>query len=324
MSEVGIWNVTGDVPHRYKRGEINLEKQLETWIAEDPTLIESGLQIVGRQLQLEAGVMDLLGIDRLGRWAIIEIKKGNVRRETFTQAIDYAACMSIDEMSPDELSATVAKYLTERGTTLEAFFKQTQLDDSVFEERDITIYVVGTGRDQNLERMTKFLKGSGIQINVVNFEVFENKAGERIILSKLTEIDTEPPALTKKSSLRPRNPQIDKLHNLADQNGIGETFRLIHEAALEHGLYPRTYKWSIMYTPPTNRTRVLLCSWAVPRKEGLALYISTRQFAEFYPISEREAVQFLGENRYEHFSPKTVLPFMKALDKLFKQIAKNS
>lgn len=324
MPEVGIWNVTGNVPVRYQRGKVELEQQLEAWIEADPSLIEPGLHIVGRQVPFESGSLDLLGIDPSGRWAVIEIHKGNVRRETLMQAVDAAARISIDELPPDDLAAIVAHYLAEQGTTLEAFFERTQRDAHIFEERDLTIYVVGTGRDQDYAGMAKFLKGSEMSIQVINFDVFENSAGERLLVRRLTAIDTELPLLTKKSAVRPRNIQIDRLIALANENGIGEPFQRLHDTALEHGLYPRTYRWSIMYAPPTNRTRVLLCSWANPKKGELELYISARQFAEFYPISEDEAVKLLGDNRYERFTPKTLVPFLKAVDKVFKQIAKNS
>jgi RecB family endonuclease NucS len=37
--------------------------------------------VVGRQIDLEGGRLDLLAIDPQGRWTIIEIKRGTLRRE---------------------------------------------------------------------------------------------------------------------------------------------------------------------------------------------------------------------------------------------------
>lgn len=61
-----MWQVSKGTLARVDEASIELEKQLETWIAEDPTVVQAGLVIVGRQVQLEAGPLDLLAIDPQG------------------------------------------------------------------------------------------------------------------------------------------------------------------------------------------------------------------------------------------------------------------
>src|SRR5690606_27782475 len=119
--EIGIWKVTSNRPQRYQRGRILLESQLEDWIEQDPSLLSPGLHIVGRQVKVEAGRLDLLGLDPAGNWIIVEIKRGDVRRETITQAIDYAAC--IHEMSDTELQIHVDDYLKVHGSNLKQFLQ---------------------------------------------------------------------------------------------------------------------------------------------------------------------------------------------------------
>ncbi len=46
---------------------IDLEQHLETWIENDPALVQAGLEIVGRQMAIDGGRLDLLAIDPLGR-----------------------------------------------------------------------------------------------------------------------------------------------------------------------------------------------------------------------------------------------------------------
>ena len=43
------------------RSHIQLEKQLEDWIVNDVTLIGEGLTLVGRQVSIDDGILDLLG-----------------------------------------------------------------------------------------------------------------------------------------------------------------------------------------------------------------------------------------------------------------------
>jgi RecB family endonuclease NucS len=59
-----------------------------------PAYWRKGLTIVGRQFMTAAGPLDLLARDPQGRWVVIEIKRGVLRRETVAQALDYAACLA--------------------------------------------------------------------------------------------------------------------------------------------------------------------------------------------------------------------------------------
>ena len=51
-------------PQKVERSHIQLEKQLEDWIVNDVTLIGEGLTLVGRQVSIDDGILDLSG-DRL-------------------------------------------------------------------------------------------------------------------------------------------------------------------------------------------------------------------------------------------------------------------
>jgi len=190
------------------------------------------------------------------------------------------------------------------------------------------LYVVGTGRDQDLERVTKFLrKAGGITINVVNFDVFENTTGERIIVRQLTELDSQKQAGRKTSAAKQERdndrPSIESLFELADRNGVGIEFRMVYEAATRHGLYPRVHKWSIMYTPPSNRTRVLICAWAKPRRNRFDIFVYTPGFAGFFPISEHEAIETIGPQRRTQMTMPQVEELDRNLDILFKKIGEN-
>lgn len=312
MSEIGIWKVSDESPRRFVRGEVNLEKRLEDWIERDPSLLLSNLSIVGRQVRLASGRLDLLGLDPFGRWAIIEIKRGNIRRETVIQAIDYAA--ALDELPAYELKAIVTDYLKAHGQTLEIFLQETGLDEMVFspEERLLNVYVVGTGRDADLDRLLSNLSYKGGAMYAINFDVFQNEAGEMLLLRTTTETDISP------------NSEVDRLLALAAENGIGEPFRIVYEAALKCGLFARTFKWSIMFTSPTNKSRVLFVTWVKPRRNALDIYVVPQAFAEFYPISEPEVVEQIGEDGRKRFDKAQAQAFSQSLLKLFEKIKTNS
>ena len=94
MQKIGVWHLSGDRPRKLQESKIDFEQNLEEWIEADPELLQVGLTIVGKQIRVEGGRLDLLAIDPQGRWVIIEIKREQLRRETIAQIIDYASCLA--------------------------------------------------------------------------------------------------------------------------------------------------------------------------------------------------------------------------------------
>ena len=92
--DVGLWSVEDDIPRRVSRGGVGLEKQLEDWIARDASLLADGLTIVGRQVHLDDGFLDLLAIDWRDRWVVIELKRERLYRDALAQALDYASSIA--------------------------------------------------------------------------------------------------------------------------------------------------------------------------------------------------------------------------------------
>jgi Holliday junction resolvase-like predicted endonuclease len=338
--EIGIWKITASRPQPYQPGLIARESQLEDWIEQNPAMLSPGLSIVGRQLVVSAGRLDLLALDDFGRWTVVEIKRGEVRRETIMQAVDYAA--SIDQMDSLELERHVDAYLKTKGGSLKQHFKEHKLDRTIFDERNPLIYVVGTIRDPHLDRIAAYLTTRGnLVINVVNFDIYENEQGEQIIVRQLTALETGTDARPVRAStdlefpdlasLAPASPappptadaDLQRLFKLADKNGIGPEFRVVYEQATRHGLYPRLYKWSIMYAPPTNKTRVLIFTPAKRNRGEFNLYFAANAFAEFYPVREREVVQLVWDKGNYAPTLDELKAFFINLDKLFALIEKN-
>lgn len=323
MDEINLDKLTGGSPRKLQQ----LEKHLEDWIEADPSLLRDGLVIVGRQMQVDTGFVDLLGIDSDGRWVVIEIQKGAVRKAALTQAIRCAA--SIGAMDEAELGAQIDFYLGPKETDLATVLNELGLnEETIFQKREVIIAVVGTGHDHRLPQFPPGLSTNDSPIQVIYFEAATNAAREPVL--RRHHIQFDPNQLAAKPKRRSKRAPVIKTHaiermlKLAEQNGIGEAFRLMHEEAMKHGLYPRLYRWSIMYAPPQNRTRCLICVWAVSEHARLRVYIASHVFAEFYPVSEAEAIACIGQDRWDRFQSDQVLDFTRALANLFKVIADNS
>ena len=121
MPPIGLWAIGDNGPSKLLGSDVELEKQLEEWIERDSDLLEAGLVVVGRQIMLEAGPLDLLAIDPQGRWVVIEIKRGAVRRDTIAQVLDYASCVA--SMPYQDLAGKINSYLATLQADLSAHSK---------------------------------------------------------------------------------------------------------------------------------------------------------------------------------------------------------
>jgi RecB family endonuclease NucS len=82
MSEVGLWHVRqGDQPVRLTQRTLPSEKDLESWIESDPSLIAPGLHSVRCQVPRGTKYMDLLAVESPGVWVVCELKKVALERE---------------------------------------------------------------------------------------------------------------------------------------------------------------------------------------------------------------------------------------------------
>jgi Protein of unknown function (DUF1524) len=85
------------------------------------------------------------------------------------------------------------------------------------------------------------------------------------------------------------------------------------------GLYPRPYAVSIMFTPPTNRTRMLFT--VRPDTGGMHMWVSADAFEEFFPeISADEARRQLGPADEDRLLDRTATrEFIAGLERLLHQ-----
>ena len=311
MQKIGLWQIINGVsPSKIQESSVDLEKYIEGWIEADPDLLQTGLTIIGRQIKVEGGIIDLLAMDSLGRLVVIEVKRGMLRRDTIAQIIDYAS--SIAMMSKEELCNVIDDYLIQHGSSLKKLLeerKTQELFDS--EERELLLFVVGTGKAPGLERMVAYLSDKfQMPISLIAYDVFELKDGQRILAREMTE-----PNIIGIETIA-----VDQLYQQADQESIGKEFRALYEAAVKNNLYPRLYKHSVMYTPPTNRTRMLITVWTKRTTNGMKVYVSPKAFAEFYPITEEKAEEFFGKDGYRELDEPQTNQLVNQIDTVFSSM----
>lgn len=301
MNTIGLWQVVETGPARLQRAEVEAERHLEEWIERDPSLLERGLVIVGRQLRLEGGPLDLLALDPQGRWVLIEIKRERLRREVVAQAIDYASCL--EHLDTRRLREQCNAYLRSKGVaaTLEGLLEERGRSlEAEADGRDVVIYLVGTGYDPGLDRMVGFLGGrADLSLRIVTFSVFRD-AHDSLMLAREIHEGVAEPAIAGRASSAPAPPP-EAVLALADQNGVGGVARTLYGAATELALHVRPWPKSIMFAPPANRTRCLFVVWVERRQRepGVAkAYIAAEAFEQFYSIKESDLVAAVGPVGY--------------------------
>ena len=286
MANLGMWTIDGDAPRRVARSGVGLERHLEDWIANDCSLIADDLTVVGRQVWLEGGPLDLLAIDRQDRWVVIELKRERLYRDALAQALDYTS--SIATMDGDDLEALLGPRLATLGDP-DALARRvrTQLDGED-EGRDVAVVLAGVGVDAGLERIVAHLGGYGVPITIVSFDAFRPPDGPLLLIREVTEEGTRP---LRRAPGAHRS--VDEIGALADEAGVAEPFDRFLEMARDAGLKVRPYRWAVMIAPPANRNRFLM--YARPEAGGIVLSAGPAEFAEFFPpLTEDEATAAIG------------------------------
>lgn len=310
MSKIGLWTLKNEKPERLKESSIQLERNLEDWIVSDPNFLREGLTIIGRQIKVSGGYIDLLAVDPNGRIIIIELKKGELRRKTITQIIDYAS--SIDEMSADELKNKVVDYLESQNLAIEKTFSNLNIDD-VFnkETRDILLFVVGSSKESGLERMIAYLSDKfSLPISTITFDIFIQENGEKIIAREISE----PFENLKEES---NKDVYEELVQFSKQVGTYDVIQSLVNFSKNHGVYARFYKKSIMITPPDNKTRMLFTVWLKPTNNKIKVYFSPKAVSEFYSITEQEVIDKGFKEGYLDLALKDVEAFIAKTGSLF-------
>lgn len=293
MTKVGVWEVGNTGPARLGVGRIDLEAHLEEWIEGDPSLVQLGLTVLARQLTIAAGRIDLLALDPNGQWVIIEVKSGQVDRDTVAQALDYAAALS--ELNEEGLRAALSSQLASRGLDLDSLLRERDALDSLQPElRRITMNVVGIGAAPRLECMTRFLRERyQFPITTVLFSVFRTSDGGQVMVREVPEDEAE-----RAVEGRWKSSSVEEQQAIAYAAGVGDILRTLLKAATDRGLSMRTWKRSIMVAPPGDARRCLYTVWSTPQHGKLRVYVEPKAFSEFFGVPEDVVAGALGPAGY--------------------------
>jgi hypothetical protein len=226
-TEIRVWALKKDhlifveeTPFASKR----LERDLETWLAENPDLLGRKLLVIGQQVSTTSGRLDLLALDTFGALHIIELKRSMLPREAVAQALDYAAWLN--STSSEEIVRIAEDHLKQ--PLDEAFQDKFGEEMPEIAPQNHKILVVGTGLDAGAERLVGYLsQRQSVQINAVLFRYVKVGSEELLLRSLLV-----PEALIEPKQNRKRP---SELLEMAKERGVQPLVEIIRSLSAASG-----------------------------------------------------------------------------------------
>lgn len=253
MDEFKVWaleDATSAVELESQR-QVEAETLLEDTLVANPDLLLPGLELVGRQTPTAGGPLDLLGVDKYGRLALFELKRGTLTRDAVAQVIDYAA--DLEAMDLAELAGLLATESGKRGIDeiedLEEWYGQRFGDQELTSLRPLRMFLVGLGADERAERMVDFLaNNSGMDISLITFHGFAY--GGKTLFARQVHVEGAADSKSRSASgyvsVAERRARLDKR---VEESGVSELFGAVRDMFQvnwpDAKMRPRAYGLSI-------------------------------------------------------------------------------
>ena len=214
--EAKIWRIDADQPKQLKSRKLDEERRLEDWLCADGSLLSDKLLVIGRQINLAGGTLDLLAVDEEANLVVVELKRDKTPRDVVAQTLDYASC--IHDFSREDV---------ERHTR---DFHEGKAFDKVFTEHfgheppetvngRHRMYIVASSLDSATQRIVEYLsREHGVDINAATFSYFKTEHGEFVARSTLLDEEEVQRRATKRRPIASE----EALRDVAVENGVGE------------------------------------------------------------------------------------------------------
>ena len=242
--DIGIWAIDRNSRAGSKlslTGRVETEEMLEAVLVANPEMLMSGLMLVGRQVPVETGFVDLVGIDEDGRLVVFELKREKLTRAAVAQVLDY--CTYLETLSDSEIGTLLAERSGKDGIEKIGDFEEwygSQRGESI---KPVRMVLVGLGLDVSAHRMVSYLADRGIDIRLVTFHGYVQ--GDGMLLARQVRAADDP----RPSSGKP--PRASDLNRKAAEHGVAELWKDARES-LDYSV--RTYytKSGITYLQRTT------------------------------------------------------------------------
>ena len=248
-TEIRLWSVANGrlnplINRRF--AEVHKEKDLEDWIARDPSLLgRPGLKVLGQQIPVpNVGPLDMLASDGESRLIVVEFKRQQTTRDTIAQILDYASAINL--MDREQL-----RNLLNVSDDSAALFEG---EESI----EVQMIVVAADADESVDRIIGYLASrAGLAIEVVTFTFTTLEDGREVIARSISI----PQDVREKNEPRVRT-KLSDLLRIAAERGVSPLVDILRRMKdLDWQEHPvSAHGGSLRYpiaSPPDGRARVL-------------------------------------------------------------------
>ncbi len=214
-TNIGIWQI--DLESRkptklHPAKQVDTEEMLEDILTTNPGMLMRGLTLVGRQVPVATGYIDLLGIDNEGRLTVFELKREKLTRKAVAQVLDYGSYL--ESLSESELATLIAKESGKNGIDEITDFVEWHEDQWEGPVKPVQMMLVGLGADVNARRMVDYLAERGVDIGIVTFHGYTR--GDAMLLARQAE---DPPPV-KNGGGKTQEAYKQEVHRKAIEYGV--------------------------------------------------------------------------------------------------------
>ena len=302
MQQVRLWEISAErklseIPARYA----SLELWIEVWLADDISVLDPSLLVIGRQVRTSfGGAVDLLCMDGDGNLVVVELKRGRTPRDVTSQALEYSSW--VKNLEFEEITVIADSYPGLAGNLETAFREKfgAALPDEL--NQGHRTLIVAESVDASTDRIVGYLAENGVPINLVTLQHFEDANG-RELLAQVYLIEpekTQPRA--RRTSARSGYRTVNGLQYLADEKGIGEIYRRLRDGV--RGLFfSQGYKEMVGYVRRLEnggvRTMMLVDSVPGDDAGGVKFVAHATRFEQYMNLPLDDLRSWLPDNTVE-------------------------
>ena len=248
IPDIGIWEIDRESRSSTKldaTNQVDTEEMLEDILTANPGVLMRGLRLVGRQVQVETGCIDLLGIDDEGRLTVFELKREKLTRKAVAQVLDYGSYL--EDLSESELATLIVEESGKNGIDEITDFDEwyaSQWEGSI---KPVQMVLVGLGADANARRMVDYLAERGVDIGIVTFHGYAH--GDAMLLARQVQTADDPPS-GPRSRISNQKAAEQEVHRKADEYGVTKLLQDVRKS-LDYSVKSYYTKTGITYLQRT-------------------------------------------------------------------------
>ena len=302
MQRVRLWEIKADrklseIPARYA----GLEQWIEDWLADDISVLDPSLLVIGRQVRTSfGGAVDLLCMDGNGNLVVVELKRGQTPRDVASQALEYSSW--VKDLEFDEITGIADSYPGITGTLETAFQERfgTELPEQLNQAHRSLI--VAESVDASTDRIVRYLAEMKVPINVATVQHFEDANGRGLLAQVyLIEPDSIQPR-ARRTSARSGYRTVNELQALAEEKGIREIYLRLRDGV--RGIsFAQGYSETVAYVRRLENggVRTMMLVDAVPGDDagGVKFVAHATRFERYMDVPMDDLRSWLPYNTME-------------------------